>query len=327
MGAWERLRFRFGEFKKHLWKRHDRGWHGVSILIFTGGDEAGGPRSRRINNYVLFFFILLIVSLPLFSLILYIQERAVALQGPRVIYQDRMAMVNTLRLVLKEKEALLEEALVGVKAIDTLRAEERDILLRYLIPAEAPGARGEGSEQGGNPQAAGLDLPRGMRRKAVHLKEFSERSLNRLRNRVRLYHHMPRNRPLKPGLGYITSTFGNRDNPTDNQAQNDEFHGAYDIAVRTGEEIIATGPGIVTLASTQFPRKGYGYYIELHHGMGLKTLYAHCKELLVKEGDLVRRGQVIAIVGRTGRTTGSHVHYEVRLGVERINPLPFMQLK
>jgi murein DD-endopeptidase MepM/ murein hydrolase activator NlpD len=70
---------------------------------------------------------------------------------------------------------------------------------------------------------------------------------------------------------------------------------------------------------------GYGNLVELNHGKGIETRYGHLSKILVQQGSRVRRGQLIALMGSTGRSTGSHLHYEVRIDGRAVNPLPFIQ--
>ena len=100
-------------------------------------------------------------------------------------------------------------------------------------------------------------------------------------------------------------------------------HGGVDIAGPSGTTIYAAEEGIIEVAG--WNRGGYGYYIIIDHGGGLKTLYAHNSKLQVAAGDRVERGQRIANVGSTGRSTGPHLHFEVRLRGGRTNPLNYIR--
>ncbi|MFN3630730.1 MAG: M23 family metallopeptidase, partial [Casimicrobiaceae bacterium] len=99
------------------------------------------------------------------------------------------------------------------------------------------------------------------------------------------------------------------------------FHEGIDFAAETGTPIVAAASGKV-ISAEQHP--AYGKFIDIDHGNGLVTRYAHASELLVKEGDLVVRGQTIARVGSTGRSTGPHLHFEVRLNGAPQNPARFL---
>lgn len=99
-------------------------------------------------------------------------------------------------------------------------------------------------------------------------------------------------------------------------------HRAIDIATSYGATVYAAGDGVVSRAGWLFT--GYGYSVIINHGNGLQTLYSHLKGPLVTIGQQVRRGQAIGAVGSTGRSTGPHVHFEVRKDGVRVNPLPYL---
>lgn len=120
-------------------------------------------------------------------------------------------------------------------------------------------------------------------------------------------------------LGKINNEFGFRRNPFGGRSY--EFHAGMDIDGERGDIIIAPANGIITEAGW---KGGYGYMIEIDHGNGLTTRYGHLSKLEVKEGDPIQRGQLIGFVGSTGRSTGPHLHYELRLGEKPINPRRFL---
>lgn len=99
-------------------------------------------------------------------------------------------------------------------------------------------------------------------------------------------------------------------------------HKGIDLPATTGTPIHASADGVVGKADWF---GGYGLFVELEHGGGMETRYGHMSRIAVAEGQRVRKGDVIGYVGSTGRSTGSHLHYEVRIGGEAVNPLPYMQ--
>lgn len=119
--------------------------------------------------------------------------------------------------------------------------------------------------------------------------------------------------------GWLSSSFGWRIDPFTGQKS---FHEGLDFPSAAGTPIVAAASGKVIFADVQAQ---YGKMLEIDHGNGLITRYAHCSMLLVKEGDLVVRGQRIAAVGSTGRATGPHLHFEVRLNGVPQNPTRFLQ--
>jgi len=123
-----------------------------------------------------------------------------------------------------------------------------------------------------------------------------------------------------PVEGKITSFFGSRAQPWAQEKQ--DFHKGLDIAAKKETPVRATASGIVKLAQWA---GGYGKLVVIKHGHGFVTLYAHNSQLAVKQGQQVKRGQVIAYVGSTGTATGAHLHYEVRINGKTVNPLHYMK--
>ena len=117
-----------------------------------------------------------------------------------------------------------------------------------------------------------------------------------------------------PAAGYVSSPYGLRFGGT-------EFHQGIDIAADMGTPIVATADGIVTAAGWN---GGYGNMVDVNHGGGIVTRYGHASALAVTVGQQVRRGEVIAYVGSTGRSTGPHVHYEVRVDGQPVNPAGYL---
>ena len=130
--------------------------------------------------------------------------------------------------------------------------------------------------------------------------------------------HMP---SIWPAKGVISSTFGARQDPVYGGGA---FHEGLDIANDVGTTIVATAAGTVTYAGYN---GGYGNEIEIDHGNGFVTKYGHNSALLVQAGMTVKKGQSIALMGSTGKSTGSHVHYEVRVNGVATDPLLFLPIQ
>ena len=118
--------------------------------------------------------------------------------------------------------------------------------------------------------------------------------------------------------GWLSSYYGVRKDPFTGRPS---MHKGIDFAGKEGEDVIATGAGVVTWSGDRY---GYGKLVEIDHGNGLRTRYGHNAELTVTVGDVVTKGQSIALVGNTGRSTGAHVHYEVLKSGQQVDPLPFI---
>jgi len=138
------------------------------------------------------------------------------------------------------------------------------------------------------------------------------------RERIRLLSSTPNTMPVE---GWFSHGFGWRNDPWSGKR---EFHKGIDIVADAGTEITAPADGVVTRAGRN---GGYGKAIDLSHGYGYVTRYAHLSEILVRAGQRVRRGQMLGRVGSTGRSTGSHLHYEVFRDGRRVNPWKYIGQK
>lgn len=119
--------------------------------------------------------------------------------------------------------------------------------------------------------------------------------------------------------GWLSSRYGYRSDPFTGKRT---WHDGVDLAGREGSDIIAVAAGVVTFAGE---RHGYGNMVEIDHGDGLVTRYAHARKTVAEVGDVVQKGQVIALMGSTGRSTGPHVHFEVLENGKSRNPEKFIQ--
>ncbi|MDN2663658.1 M23 family metallopeptidase [Psychromonas sp. 14N.309.X.WAT.B.A12] len=126
-------------------------------------------------------------------------------------------------------------------------------------------------------------------------------------------------RPVPYKGSWISSPFGTRTDPFTGRLSR---HKGVDIAGYSGMPIMATAAGVVTISEA---RNGYGYLVEINHGSGLMTRYAHASAITVSVGDVVEKGQQVAVMGTTGRSTGPHVHYEVLRNGQQIDPNYYIQ--
>lgn len=126
----------------------------------------------------------------------------------------------------------------------------------------------------------------------------------------------PTGRPIKSG--WISSRFGQRTDPFTGKL---EHHDGMDFAGRAGSDVIAVASGVVTWAGDRW---GYGRLVEVNHGNGYVTRYGHNREIAVEVGDTVKKGDMIAQMGSTGRSTGPHVHFEVLHNGRRVDPKKYI---
>lgn len=153
-------------------------------------------------------------------------------------------------------------------------------------------------------------------RQAIDLRRESQEEIQGfLNDRRSLLGAKPSGWPIK---GWVTSGFGMRESPFSNR---NEFHPGLDIAARTGTPVHATAAGVVSRAEATV---GYGNLVVIDHGYGFKTYYGHNSRIFVKVGQRIKRGQVISAVGDTGRSTGPHCHYEVRVNGLPVNPRKYL---
>ena len=127
----------------------------------------------------------------------------------------------------------------------------------------------------------------------------------------------PQGRPVLSG--WMSSYFGRRTDPFTGKPAN---HRGVDFAGKVGDEIIAVADGVVTWSAE---RHGFGQLVEINHGNGYSTRYAHNQKNLVEVGDEIKKGQTVALMGDTGRATGPNLHFEVLKNGQRVNPVTFIR--
>jgi murein DD-endopeptidase MepM/ murein hydrolase activator NlpD len=123
---------------------------------------------------------------------------------------------------------------------------------------------------------------------------------------------------ILPTLGWITSYFGQRISPYSGRLR---MHEGIDVGASFGTDIVASADGVVTFSGK---KPGFGMFVQVDHGYGIETLYAHAQRTLVQSGQKVKRGDVVAHVGSTGYSTGPHLHYEVRVNGIAVDPFYFV---
>ena len=205
------------------------------------------------------------------------------------------------------------------------RVEQFDKKLRIITAME--GSHAQDNKDKGGPSMDGyspvsrdytqslldsLSANLGNLQKSVDTQEVSLFELDEFfKDQSSLLAHTP---SIWPTRGFVTSTFGFRRSPFTNMQ---EMHEGLDVATQVGSPIMAPANGVVTRA---FFHSGYGNVVEIDHGYGVVTRYGHNSKNMVKPGQLVKRGGLIAEVGSTGHSTGPHLHYEVLLNGVPVNP-------
>jgi murein DD-endopeptidase MepM/ murein hydrolase activator NlpD len=242
-----------------------------------------------------------------------------------------------LRTCFREYQINGEKLLEAASEIDALkqqmiRIHRLDTKLRVIADLEDAAPQVQLSGMGGvNPEGGILAcLPRERReewagrirdclRELTSTADEQEASLLFLEKALNEKKDLLANTPsVWPTLGWLSSGFGYRASPFTGLR---EFHRGVDIAYRAGTPVIAPADGVVVQTGTD---PGFGRYVRLKHGYGYQTFYGHLGEIIAKKGQGVRRGQMIAKIGNTGRSTGPHLHYEVHVSGLPVNPLRYM---
>lgn len=252
-------------------------------------------------------------------------------------YLEIKNQVPEVTRLMKENRQQSVQLLALSQKIDQINEKMRDLRefdhkLRVMVNME------EGSEDGqflgmGGSNAIMFDPDQGEEKSQQQLVRLMHQSLESLNDEVaictrekeELFKYLENQKAMLrctpsiwPTKGWVSSGFGTRVSPFTSQK---EFHQGLDISTRKGTPILAPADGVVSDVGSNY---GYGKILSLKHGYGLKTRYAHVDKILVKNGEYVKRGQTIALVGNTGRTTGPHLHYEVHLNGVPVNPLRYI---
>jgi len=177
---------------------------------------------------------------------------------------------------------------------------------------EVPGAAVDAGRQFGE---MSMDLDQMLRQARIQRQGYLA-MLDTLSARDAVRRHIPSIRPTD--IGWMSSRFGFRTDPfTGNQT----FHRGLDFSVPLGTEVRVTGDGTVLAVQQQ---RGFGRVVKIDHGQGVVTVYAHLDQALVKKGDRVSRGDIIAKSGNSGRSSAPHLHYEIRIGGRPVNPRSYI---
>ena len=195
-------------------------------------------------------------------------------------------------------------------------SEDRTRQLAIMAGLESLGGGADVGVGGGTPLegAAPGDLA-ALHGRAGQLQGMLDAIEVKLGERVRWMSSTP---TIAPVRGILTSGFGTRSDP---MTHGPGLHQGIDIAAAAGQPVAAAADGLVMLAAAT---SGYGQAVYLAHGFGISTRYGHLSEIDVHPGQRIHRGDVIGRVGSTGRSTGSHLHYEVRLDGNPVNPLAYI---
>ncbi len=229
---------------------------------------------------------------------------------------------------LQDKISFFDRQLADLKQVDEkIRNMASELTGKSRKPSRKEEAKSREQVLGiGGPMPAdeaGRDQLTGLNRRMDRLLEDAsarERSLAELQEYLRAQRSIAAVTPsIWPVAGWVTSEFGRRTNPFGGRG---EFHTALDIATKLGAPIQAPADGIVANVEK---RPDMGLMIQIEHGRGISTLYAHLFRTAVSKGQVVKRGDVIGYVGNSGRSTGAHLHYAVSLNGVYVNPRNYLR--
>jgi len=243
----------------------------------------------------------LLVAFSTYSMIRVFSPAAVATPVATTVSNDlsRLASLTEQKIkIIEDRQQLLASMLAGDNVDPAV--------LRHIATVNAAQSLG----QGGPLEPVGKDSDMTFKQLFSSWKKLDNLQVGAIA--------IPSEKPVK--IAAFTSGYGTRADPFNGSVAR---HMGIDLAGPMGTPIYATADGIVSAAG--WNNGGYGNLIKLDHGRGIETRYGHLSAILVSAGQHILRGQLIARMGSTGRSTGSHLHYEVRIEGKAVNPIPFMK--
>ena len=267
--------------------------HKTSVLIVNSKDK--NTKVRQVPTHIIVNWRKYAYSFVLIAITLFLVSGYLVYQNTSRSYKERLARANYIQSQIDLKKALTTFASIdsGIFRINMF-LQERGL---ENLKLENVGGIDEG-----------FDI--------IHINEFTGFYDNQLFDLENTLFRIPLGKPFE---GDINSNYGYRRNPFTSKGI--EFHSGVDFKGRQGDSIRATGNGVVSFAGYN---GGYGRCIVINHNESLQTLYAHLKQIDVKEGQTVQTGDHIGLMGSTGRSTGPHLHYEVIFDDKKINPLKYI---
>ena len=274
------------------------------VLAFIGSAFALGLQLGRGNHERL-----VLADTTRFGTLLAEQKKQIA-----DLKQQLQLRVDAMAMRLGEVNAHV----IRLDALGKRLTEMADIDSReFNFDRDPPRGGPEGDSEGMSAQIPDLSEMLARLEQRVDLRESQLSALENVILARELHEEIhPEGRPV--AKGFISSYFGERADPFDGL---EAFHKGVDFAGTPGSPVVAVAAGIVTWSGE---RTGYGKLVEINHGDGYVTRYAHNERTLVSVGQTVKRGEPVALMGSTGRSTGPHVHFEVLRNGRQVNPLSFI---
>ncbi len=299
---------------KDFWHKHKNDWKNPKFftLMILPHDTTNVKKIQLNSNWFKIFALISVIfwisSLFMFFSYFNLKNKVAYLEDV-----EKKAIKQKIEMeTLNSKIQFLETQLA--------RLQNMDLKVREMVNLEVNSSGINFA--GGNSNTKSDDLTKVMLERAENLEreiKFREKSMSELieylEDRRSLFMATP---SLWPVRGFITSDFGWRRDPITGIT---EFHEGIDIASPYGAKVVAAAEGIVIESG---PDGGYGKVVVIDHGYGIVTRYAHLSASYVPVGKKVKKGEVIGAVGNSGKSTGPHVHYEVRIDGVPVNPLKYL---
>jgi murein DD-endopeptidase MepM/ murein hydrolase activator NlpD len=293
----------------------------LDIILISGKDS----KTTNLRIKPVFLILLVIVCIAILVSFVY----SLTNFAKKEVDRSRLSQVERENRVVKHEIRRIEKEITGLQQlIDSL--EIYDIKLRSYAPLNPIDHELRSMGVGGyepifEQEAVSFDIRKGLvdlsetldnlvGRARLQKSSFDE-LVNYLREKAYLRSHTP---SIPPVQGWMIRGFGYHIDPFTGQVK---MHEGLDIAAPTGTPIVVPADGTVRYAGN---KKGFGLLVEVDHGYGFTTVYGHCQRIRVNAGMRVKRGDVIAYVGNTGRSTGPHLHYEVRVSHTPVNPMNYV---
>lgn len=267
--------------------------HKTSVLIVSSKEKES--KVRQVPTHIIMNWRKYMMLLSLLVIAFFVVSAFLVYQNTSQVYQERLERANFIRRQIDVN-----------KALDAFNSIDSGIDRLNLFLKE----RGLEKLKIDNMGGVGADFD------IIHINGFANFYQNQIEGLEEVLNMLPIGKPFD---GEITSEFGYRRNPFSGNGR--EFHSGIDFKGHIGDSIQSTGNGVVSFAGYN---GGFGQCVIIEHNETLQTLYAHLQKINVKEGQQVETGQIIGLLGNTGRSTGPHLHYEIRVNNTRMNPKKYL---
>ncbi|WP_054696082.1 M23 family metallopeptidase [Syntrophomonas palmitatica] len=295
-------------------KKKDQSWNLIIMPGATAKPFNINLSRALLSTAVISLGVILVIFISLGSIYFYNLKEIHNMQQIKAQYKQKNMELEALTKNLEDiaaKQKAIEEKQEQVKKLVGIKSKKTP------PGKDAKGGKGGEDESfvAGDSSHAG-ELLRQLEQDLAAQEEELEAIVSRVNKDPAYYHSLPNQWPAE---GEVSSEFGWRRSPFGSRKET--YHNGIDIANVSGVTIVAAGDGTVTYSAW---KPAYGRTIEIYHGQGLTTRYGHNSALLVKEGDKVKKGDPIALMGSTGHSTGPHLHFTVFQGDQAVDPMLYL---